>query len=129
MVLFSLHRSHSDNSTYITIELSQGDMFRIKSMQWLAVSDDTTYLTVDDVPPLTWSISKRPIDFFVRVVNIRNTNALPVTRFIPDTTRPYLSNYTIDVNAGTLVRHICSLLCCPLLSILVPHSLHALLAL
>ena len=97
------HRSSSGNTTDITIELSKADMFAIKSVEWLAVSPSTVYLTVEDVPALTWSTSRRPIDFPVRVVGIKYTKALPVTRLIPDTTPPYLKSYSIDVNTGMLV--------------------------
>jgi len=99
-------RSNSGNTTDITIMLSQADLFSIKSTELLAVSLDTVYLTVEDVPPLTWSTSKRPIDFPVRVVGIKPTKALAATRFVPDTTAPYLRQYTIDANTGMLVSSV-----------------------
>jgi hypothetical protein len=84
--------------------IADADLHLIKNHPDLALARNDSFLTIAFSPPLTYSTSTRPIDFPTRVVPIHPNHALQASRVVPDTTRPYLASYSINVGAGTLVR-------------------------
>ena len=84
------------NSDQVTMLLSQGDLLELKLDLNLATSASDTYISVDS--DFVTDIEGRAI------IAIPPTSALPLTSsFIPDTTSPSLSSFSLDMNTGTLL--------------------------
>ena len=82
-------------SRILTIEISDNDLNEIKSEPNLAISKETTYLSISG-PALQ--------DVFSNQINtISQSNALAALNFIDDTTSPSLQNFTVDMNEGQLI--------------------------
>jgi hypothetical protein len=91
---FNLTNSSSGQTTdssVIVAELSRGDLNELKSREALAVSNTTTYLHVEE-----GAIA----DIFG--VEIEAVADRPVSRFVPDTTRPSIEGITLNLNDGTI---------------------------
>lgn len=84
------------NSDQITISLSQGDLFALQLDLSLAMSADDTYISIDS--NFITDIEGRAI------ISIPPTSALSITTlFIPDTTSPSLSSFSLDMDTGTML--------------------------
>ena len=87
--------SPSDDGFIINLRFSDTDLNQIKSLTALAVSDTTTYITIT---PDTIE------DVFTNAVNrISATDALAAGSIIPDTTRPTLDDFTVDLHNENLI--------------------------
>lgn len=97
----SVTLSHSSvpvdgNSDQITISLSQGDLFALQLDVTLAVSANDAFISIDS--DFITDIEGRAIR------SIPPTSALSLTSFfIPDTTPPFLSSFSLDMNTGTIL--------------------------
>jgi hypothetical protein len=55
------------DSTEVNITICKADLDRIKSRPHLALRPNSTFMTVSISTPLAYSISTRPIDYYVQV--------------------------------------------------------------
>ncbi len=84
----------SDNDYIIVIHLGPTDRNELKKRRDLAISTDTTYITLR---------SHAIMDMNGNVVQaINDGNALQVTEFTPDTRPPVLTRFVLDMNAEIL---------------------------
>ena len=81
-----------DNTT-VTVELLKTDLDDLKAVP-IATERDTTFLSITSAFIL--DINDNP------VVSIETNNATMVSEFTNDTTRPYLEEYSIDLNMGLI---------------------------
>ncbi len=84
----------SDNSYILVVQLGPADRNELKKRRSLAISTDTTYLTLRSDAILDMN------DNFVQA--IIDGNALQVVQFTPDTRPPALTRFVLDMNAETL---------------------------
>ena len=78
----------------LTIQIGDDDLNQIKANSMLATNENNTYLTirastVEDV-------------FGDDILAVTNGQGIPVAVYTEDTTPPSLTNYTLDLNTGTL---------------------------
>ena len=85
------------NSDQLTILLSQGDLFALQLDLNLATGVDNTYISISS--NFVTDIEGRPI------LAIPSSTALPLTSFVPDTTPPRLSSFSLDIDAGRLLLY------------------------
>ena len=86
--------TNSSNGYVIIVNIDPLDLLRIKSVNGLATSNETTYLTaqaftIDDASGND-------------VLAITNGKAIQVTNFIPDTIPPEIDSFLLDLNSGSL---------------------------
>ena len=88
--------TNSTNGYYILAIFSIDDLNTIKQRIYLATDINDTYITTDPTINIIKDASKRQ--------NANNvvTPGLQAARHTPDTTDPKLTNFTIDLNSGTL---------------------------
>ena len=86
------------NSTQLKLKLSFDDRNEIKRLLDLAVSNDTTYLSI--ISSLIDDTSSNP----VQPINI--STALPVTSYIADITPPQLLRFDLDMDGPTLTLYL-----------------------
>ena len=92
-VPISGYRSISDaNSTVINITLALQDLHQIKLLTDLAVSVDSTYLTIE----------REAVTDMAYYPNEAQESTIPVELFLPDLVDPELMGFVVDLNAGTL---------------------------
>ena len=111
-VYLQQHKSLSNSSEYYRLTtpflqtgdglvLSQlilrEDLNRIKTLRNLAISGNSTYISINSY--LVRDMNQNPI------VPIVNSDALPSKLFIPDSTRPVLENFDLDMNIGLLTLY------------------------
>ena len=92
-----------DGATHI-IYLGARDVEALERKRHLAVSAGTTFLTVsaNGGPTLSTNTDVDSVGAPLDVVPIENVSSVPVTTFVGDTTRPSLTTYELDRDAGTL---------------------------
>ena len=83
------------NQSWISVNITQSDLNEIKAYLDLATNINNTFLTIDAATIL--DTSENP------VVEINDTDAIPVSDLTPDTTRPVLDSYDLDMDNGELI--------------------------
>ena len=83
----------SGDNTTVTVELLKTDLDDLKAVP-IATERDTTFLSITSAFIL--DMNDNP------VVSIETNNATMVSEFTNDTTRPYLEEYSIDLNVGLI---------------------------
>ena len=84
-----------NDTTIIMLELGADDLNYLKSVPQLAVSQNTTFISITDMTILDMN--------FNLIEEINSTTPLPVDNFIPDTTPPELVSYLLDMDARVLI--------------------------
>ncbi|XP_062519236.1 uncharacterized protein LOC134194325 [Corticium candelabrum] len=87
--------SRSPDGVTMTVDISREDLDEIKRIRGLLVSDNTTFLSVTSAGIKDMNENQ--------VKSIPPESALQVTQFLPDTIRPFLDGYDLDLDEGTLV--------------------------
>ena len=82
------------DSTEVQFSLTAGDLNQIKFLLYLATSANDTYIAI------TNHTIRDMNNNYVREVS--SSSAIPVTGFKPDTTRPNLNQFTLDMNLGLI---------------------------
>ena len=85
----------SINGTVIVVNISTQDLNRIKQLDSIGVSNETTFLSVTESAIVDMSSN--------RLAPIPNTNAVPVTVFSPDLTNPQLLSFLLDLDREILI--------------------------
>ena len=87
--------TRTDNSHIVSIYYSTEDFNEITRLSSLAVSDETTYLSLTSLTILDMNSNQ--------VEEVSNYSAQPVDIFIPDLTSPSLMSFSIDLTEEVLV--------------------------
>ena len=87
--------SESNNGTTLVVNISLSDLNRLKQLAYLAVDNDTSYISVSGSTVVDMND--------IPVVEISFFSALQVSRFISDTTSPELLSFLVDLDMEILI--------------------------